>query len=102
MTIYQSRTTYQSRTSADADAEAAHATLAAHVPDRDSGICPACRTSGPCPPANAAANRLVDLGLPVLAPIPARRVPAMLVRITPLLTYAWQRRLGLLPTTGGG
>jgi hypothetical protein len=42
MTIYQSRTS--------ADAEAAHATLAAHVPDRDSGICPACRTSGPCQP----------------------------------------------------
>jgi len=94
MTIYQH--------GASADAEAAQATLAAHVPDRESGICPACRTAGPCRPANAAANRLVDLGLRVLTPSPTRRVPALLVRVSPLLTYGWRRRLGLLPGAGGG
>ena len=88
-------TTYRSR--ASADAEAAHATLAAHVPDRETGICPVCRTAGPCLPANAAANRLVELDLPVLSPAPA----APPLTFAPLLTFGWRRRLGL-PHAGGG
>jgi hypothetical protein len=94
MTIHQFR--------ANADAEAAHATLAAHVPDQESGLCGVCRTAGPCPSANAAANHLVDLGLAVLAPAPVRPTPAMLARLAPLLSHGWRRRLGLLPTAGGG
>jgi hypothetical protein len=92
-------TTYRSR--ASLEAEAAHAVLAAHVPDRDSGNCPVCRTAGPCSPANAAANRLVELGLPVLLPEPPRRTP-LLLRVAPLLTSAWRRRFGLPQTVAGG
>lgn len=59
-------TTYQSRVSAEA--EAAYALLAVHVPDQETGNCRICRTAGPCRPANAAANRLVDFGLPLASP----------------------------------
>jgi hypothetical protein len=60
-------------------------------------------------PANTAANRLVELGLPVLAPVvPASRLDRLRgwfaphrrgsPRPAPLLTHTWQRRLGLTET----
>jgi hypothetical protein len=61
-------TTYQSRERADA--EAAYAILATHILDRETGLCLVCRTAGPCRPANAAANRLADLGFPLTATEP--------------------------------
>jgi hypothetical protein len=47
------------------DAAAAYALLALHIVDRQTGACPMCGTFGPCRPANAAAARLLDLGLPL-------------------------------------
>ncbi|MEW2385879.1 hypothetical protein AB0873_27840 [Micromonospora sp. NPDC047707] len=105
-----------------AEAEAAREILASHVPDRESGFCAVCLVPGPCGPANAAANRLVDLGRPVL---PARqprrrragwrdwfgsatatqgrtstqtRTTAQPPRRAPLLTFVWLIRLGAAPT----
>jgi hypothetical protein len=52
----------------EAEAEAAHEILAAHVSDRTTGLCQTCRSTGPCWSANAAANRLVELGRRVLDP----------------------------------
>lgn len=99
-------TTYRSR--ASVEAEVAHRMLAAHVPDRETGICPVCRAAAPCQPANAAANRLVDLGLPVLPPVTPHTGRSWLLayagpvfRIAPLLTFGWRRRLGLVDGDGG-
>lgn len=96
--------TYRSR--ASLDAEVAHQIIAAHVPDLE-GVCPICRTAGPCQPANAAANRLVDLGLPVLPPAPPAYRPrhlrayvAPFLRAAPLLTVGWRRRLGIADAEG--
>ncbi|MEO3745181.1 hypothetical protein [Plantactinospora sp. B5E13] len=93
-------TTYRSR--ASREAEAAHTILAAHVPDPETGTCPICRTPGPCQPANVAANRLVELGFPVLPPTPEPRPPTLLLRLAPLLTHGWRRRLDPLPPPAGG
>lgn len=56
---------------------------------------------GPCPSANAAANRLVELGRPVVPPNPPRRKRGSGWRnwltphrqTAPLLTFAWRLRL---------
>ncbi|MEN3614959.1 hypothetical protein AAH979_36190 [Plantactinospora sp. ZYX-F-223] len=100
-------TTYRSR--ASVEAEAAHQMLAAHVPDVETGVCPICLVAGPCQPANTAANRLVELGLPVLPPTIPRPGRARLLayvgpvlRAAPLLTFGWRRRLGLLDRDGAG
>nr|MDT0663115.1 hypothetical protein [Micromonospora sp. DSM 115978] len=61
-------TNYQSRAAAEADA--AYALLGAHVPDPETGNCRICRIAGPCQPANAAVNRLVELNRPLLRPSP--------------------------------
>ncbi|MDG4834752.1 hypothetical protein O7627_36410 [Solwaraspora sp. WMMD1047] len=50
----------------------ARATLALHVPDRETGLCVACLAAGPCEPANDAVNLLVGLGLPVCPPVTRR------------------------------
>ncbi|MER7455415.1 hypothetical protein [Micromonospora sp. NPDC126480] len=113
MGVYRSSVSWHRE---EAEAEAAREILASHVPDRDTGLCVICLRPGPCTPANAAANRLVDLGRPVLPAIeprqrrtglrgwfaprrtdrsspesPPRRLPP---RRAPLLTYAWIVRLG--------
>ncbi|GAA3744144.1 hypothetical protein GCM10022225_29700 [Plantactinospora mayteni] len=99
-------TTYRSRASVEADA--AHQVLAAHVPDRETGVCPICLVAGPCQPANVAANRLVELGLPVLPPVVPHTGRGRLLayvgpvlRVAPLLTVGWRRRLGLVDGDGG-
>ncbi|MET7948002.1 hypothetical protein [Micromonospora sp. NPDC005324] len=94
----------------EAEAEAAREILTSHVPDGETGLCAICLVPGPCRPANAAANRLVDLGRPVLpADRPRRRRGwrgwfdphrRVLPRTAPLLTLAWCRRLGV-PTAAG-
>ncbi|GIJ27962.1 hypothetical protein Vqi01_31240 [Micromonospora qiuiae] len=106
------------------EAEAAREVLASHVPDEDS-VCVICLVPGPCGPANAAANRLVDLGRPVLptdpprprrsgwrgwlAPRRTRRSSSppeetlprrMPPRRALLLTYVWIVRLGATRTGG--
>ncbi|WP_018585530.1 hypothetical protein [Salinispora arenicola] len=97
MAVHQSR--------ARAETLAAHEMLAAHIPDPESQLCRVCLTVVPCSPANAAANRLVELGLPVLDPVlPAQRRDALRrwfaphrrgrPRSTPLLTWVWRRRFG--------
>lgn len=99
MAVHQSR--------ARAEALAAHEMLAAHVPDPESQLCRVCLAVAPCSPANAAANRLVELGLPVLEPVlPPQRRDALRrwiaphrrgrPRSAPLLTWAWRRRFGLV------
>ncbi|SCE67602.1 hypothetical protein GA0074695_0229 [Micromonospora viridifaciens] len=106
---------YQSTTSRlwcrdEAEAEAAREILASHVPDPESNLCVVCLVPGPCRPANAAANRLVDLGRPVLPPDEPRRRRTgwrgwlgpqrrAMSRRTPLLTFAWMLRLGV-PAAG--
>lgn len=97
MAVHQSR--------ARAETLAAHEMLAAHIPDPESQLCRVCLTVVPCSPANAAANRLVELGLPVLDPVlPAQRRDALRrwfaphrrgrPRSAPLLTWVWRRRFG--------
>ncbi|MDG4790743.1 hypothetical protein O7626_41035 [Micromonospora sp. WMMD1102] len=92
-----------------ADARAAYDMLDAHVLDRETGLCLVCLTPGPCRPANAAANRLVELGRQVLAPEARKRrssgwhdwlgaLRRSLPRTAPLLTAAWRRRLGTTAT----
>ncbi|NJP34245.1 hypothetical protein [Micromonospora thermarum] len=106
----------------EAEAEAAREILASHVLDRESGLCAVCLVPGPCGPANAAANRLVDLGRPVLpAHRPRRRragwrdwfrsataaqggtwaqakTAVQPPRRAPLLTFVWLIRLGVVTT----
>jgi hypothetical protein len=102
MTIYRSTSQLWRRDEADADA--AREILAAHVPVKETGLCVVCLTPGPCPPANAAANRLVDLGRPLVPPHQPRRKrrawPDWLTphrrtapHPAPLLTFGWQLRL---------
>ncbi|MEQ4300771.1 hypothetical protein ABNF97_05140 [Plantactinospora sp. B6F1] len=105
-------TTYLSSSLAErdaADAQAAYDMLDAHVLDRETGLCLVCLTSGPCRPANAAANRLVELGRQVLTPEPAKyrsggwlgwlgTLRRSLPRTAPLLTAGWRRRLGATAT----
>ncbi|NBE82316.1 hypothetical protein [Micromonospora rubida] len=56
---------------------AAYEIIAAHVLD-PAGLCRVCQVPGPCRPANAAANRLVELGLPVCpAAVPESRLAAL-------------------------
>ncbi|WP_026189844.1 hypothetical protein [Salinispora mooreana] len=99
MAVHQSR--------ARAETLAAHEMLAAHVLDSESQLCRVCLAVAPCSPANAAANRLVELGLPVLEPVlPPQRRDALRrwfaphwrgrPRTAPLLTWAWRRRFGLV------
>lgn len=91
---------------ARAESRAAHEIIAAHVADRGSDLCRLCLVPGPCAPANAAANRLVELGLPVRTPeVPTARFAALRrwlaphrrgsPRPAPLLTWAWRLRLAL-------
>jgi hypothetical protein len=106
MTVYRSNSQLWRRD--EADAEAAREILAAHVPVKETGLCAICLTPGPCPPANAAANRLIDLGRPVVPPDQPRRKRGSswrgwlgpqqrtVPRTAPLLTFAWRRRLELL------
>jgi hypothetical protein len=107
MTVYRSTSRLWHRD--EAEAEAAREILTIHVPDRETGLCEVCLVPGPCRPANAAANRLVDLGQPVL-PVdqPGRRRGwrgwlnphrQAMPRTAPLLTFVWQRRLGV-PAAG--
>ncbi|WP_422772708.1 hypothetical protein ACN28C_06850 [Plantactinospora sp. WMMC1484] len=99
-------TTYHSGTSREAGV--AHQVLAAHVPDRETGICPICLVAAPCQPANAAANRLVELDLPVLPPVtPGARRGRLLgyaaspLRAAPVPAVGWRRRLRLVLGDGG-
>ncbi|TDB71000.1 hypothetical protein [Micromonospora sp. KC721] len=95
----------------EAEAEAAREILDSHVPDPESHLCVVCLVPGPCQPANAAANRLVDLGRPVLPPDPPGRWPGWrgwwgprrraLPRPAPLLTFVWILRLAA-PAAGSG
>ncbi|MGX7677040.1 hypothetical protein [Plantactinospora sp. DSM 117369] len=113
MTVYLSSSLAERDT---ADAQAAYDMLDAHVLDRETGLCLVCLTPGPCRPANAAANRLVELGRQVLTPEPAKHrshgnhrsggwhgwlstVRRSLPRTAPLLTAAWRRPLGTTATT---
>ncbi|WDZ85995.1 hypothetical protein [Micromonospora cathayae] len=90
---------------ARAESRAAHEIIAAHVADQEPGICRVCLAPGPCAPANAAANRLVELGLPVRTPVLTAGRLAVLrhwlaphrwgsPRPAPLVTRAWRWRLG--------
>ncbi|HEX5540685.1 MAG TPA: hypothetical protein VFX60_03860 [Micromonospora sp.] len=106
MTVY--------RSSRRSDGEAAYALLAAHRIDPEIGQCPICLIAGPCRPANAAANRLAELGLPLVDPadphrldrwaesfrkVAARFLPphrSRQVGRPPLLTFAWRWRLAQL------
>lgn len=94
----------------EAEAEAAREILTSHVPDPETNLCVVCLVPGPCRPANAAANRLVDLGRAVLPPeSPGRRRAGWrgwfgpqrrtMPRRAPLLTFAWMLRLGV-PSVG--
>lgn len=104
MTIYQS--------GRHGEGEAAYALLAAHRIDPETEQCPICLIPGPCQPANAAANRLAELGLPIIEPTAPERPgrwtdglrtaaawiaprPAAAPR-APLLTFGWRWRLGLV------
>ncbi|MEU5939151.1 hypothetical protein ABZ807_08150 [Micromonospora sp. NPDC047548] len=89
----------------EAEAKAAREILSSHVPDSESNLCVVCLIPGPCRPANAAANRLVDLGRPVLPAEEPRRRRAgrrnwfgpqrrTMPRRAPLLTFVWMLRLG--------
>lgn len=105
MTIYRSSSLLWRQD--EADAETAREMLAAHVPDKETGLCVICLLPGPCRPANAAANRLVELGRPLVPPpdeprirrtgwrgwLGPRRRP--MPRSAPLLTFGWRIRLGL-------
>ncbi|MGW0435220.1 hypothetical protein ACWDV4_22115 [Micromonospora sp. NPDC003197] len=93
------------RSRARAETEAAYEILTAHVPDRETGLCQVCLSPAPCSSANAAANRLVDLGLPVLTPVLSRWRLTQLrrwlaphrrgtLRPAPLLTWVWRRHPG--------
>ncbi|WP_329016846.1 hypothetical protein OG271_11385 [Micromonospora rifamycinica] len=96
MGLYETRARVESR--------AAHEIIAAHVADPESQQCRVCLTVVPCPSANAAANRLVELGLPVLDPVPPLRRSALRrwlalhrrgrTQPAPLLSRAWRWRLG--------
>ncbi|WP_329017341.1 hypothetical protein OG271_12450 [Micromonospora rifamycinica] len=87
----------------EAAAIAACHVLDSHVPHPDNHLCLICLVPGPCQPANAAANRLVDLGRPVLPPDQPRRRAGWrgwfgpqrqgTPRQAPLLTFAWMLRL---------
>lgn len=104
MGVYRSASS-QSWRRDEAEAEAAHDILHSHVPDPETNLCVVCLVPGPCRPANAAANRLVELGKPVLSPEPPKgrrtggrgwfghRLRTM-PRRAPLLTFAWILRLG--------
>ncbi len=110
MGIYRSASRWSRE---EAEAEAAHEILTNHIADPENGCCTICLAPGPCGPANAAANRLVDLGRPVLLPESRRdrragwrgwfgstgAVPATgstRWRRAPLLTFAWLLRLGVI------
>lgn len=104
MGVYRS-TTSQVWHRDEAEAEAAREILTSHVPDPESNLCMVCLIPGPCRPANAAANRLVDLGRPVLPAGEPRRRRAgwrdwfgpqrrTMPRRAPLLTFVWTLRLG--------
>ncbi|HEX5597554.1 MAG TPA: hypothetical protein VFX61_16285, partial [Micromonosporaceae bacterium] len=87
---------------------------AAHRLDPETGQCPICLVPGPCRPANVAANRLAELGLPLVDPADPHRLdrwaeafrnmaarflpPHRPLRVTraPLLTFAWRWRLAQL------
>ena len=89
----------------EADAAAARTLLTSHVPDPDTGLCLVCFTPSPCRPANAAANRLNDLGQPLPLPEQVQPRPGgwrewlwrpfhwRAPRPAPLLSYAWRQRL---------
>ncbi|MBO4204735.1 hypothetical protein [Micromonospora echinofusca] len=107
MTVYRSSSSLRWHRD-EADADAARQVLAEHVPDDETGRCVVCLTPAPCRPANAAANRLVDLGRPIGPPdepdtrrprgwrgwLTPRRRP--MPRSAPLLTFGWRVRLGLV------
>lgn len=104
MGVYQSVHRLSDRD--EADARAARAVLGAHVPDKESGLCAVCLEASPCGPANAAANRLVELGRPVLPDDPGPTRPAGWrsrwfphrrgrYRTAPLITYVWRLRFGM-------
>ncbi|MFK3980091.1 hypothetical protein ACI2K4_06870 [Micromonospora sp. NPDC050397] len=101
MTVYRSNSQLWRD---DADADAARDILAAHVPVEETGLCAVCLVTGPCPPANAAANRLVELGRPLVPPhVPRRKRRPWTDWLSPhrraaphpapLLTFGWQLRL---------
>jgi hypothetical protein len=73
MTLYRSTNHHRPLWREDAEAEAAREILAAHVPDKETGLCAQCATPGPCRPANAAANRLTELGRPIPPPEQPKR-----------------------------
>ncbi|MEO3775679.1 hypothetical protein ABGB16_02275 [Micromonospora sp. B11E3] len=102
MSVYQSKSRLRKRD--EAEAEAAHEMLATHVPDQETGLCGVCLDPGPCRPANAAANRLVELGRPVLPADQPKPKPVGLrawlrphrramPKPAPLLTFVWLSRL---------
>ncbi|MEU1605481.1 hypothetical protein [Micromonospora matsumotoense] len=98
MGIYRSRNS-QVWHRDEEEAVAACKILDSHVPDPDSHLCLLCLVPGPCQPA----NRLVDLGRPVLPPDQPRRRAGWrgwfgpqrqgMPRPAPLLTSAWMLRL---------
>jgi hypothetical protein len=103
MGVYQSMHRLSDRD--ETDARAARTVLANHVPDPESGLCAVCLEPAPCRPANAAANRLVELGRPVLPDDPPPTRPAGWrsrwfphrrgrYRTAPLLTHVWRLRFG--------
>ncbi|WP_433230481.1 hypothetical protein ACQP2H_00925 [Micromonospora sp. CA-248260] len=93
----------------EAAADAARRVLDSHVPDPETHLCVVCLVPGPCQSANAAANRLIDLGRPVLPPDqPRRRIGwrgwfgpqrRRTPRPAPLLTFVWTVEI-CAPTTG--
>ncbi|MEV0155340.1 hypothetical protein AB0H57_16575 [Micromonospora sp. NPDC050686] len=99
MGVYRSSTWHRD----EAEAAAAREILASHVPEPERQLCVVCLVPGPCRPANAAANRLVELGRPVLPPERPRRQPGRwgwfgpqrraVPGRAPLLTFAWLHRL---------
>lgn len=111
--VYPLSVTATGRPSTSPAGLAAYAILATHRIDPGTGQCAACVVPGPCRPANVAANRLVELGLPLCEPAHQlthqgkglrQALAGLLARPTwvqraPLLTYGWCLRLGL--TTGG-
>lgn len=88
MNVYRSTGIEQQRDAANA--AAARALLAAHVPEQNSNRCVVCRVHGPCRSANAAANRLVELGQPIPPPTESRPWFRARGRAVPTAARSWQ------------